>query len=84
MKITSSPCRKRTSTSPPPFPPLQVGPSFFSEFSHDLICSIASMFLSFLSFLSSLCCFPVPLMLLPGFMVSKFLISIDAFVLYGF
>ena len=80
-KITSSPCRKRTSTSPPPFPPLQVSPSFFSEFSHDLICSIASMFLSFLS---SLCCFPVPLMLLPGFMVSKFLISIDAFVLYGF
>ncbi|KAL5172115.1 hypothetical protein HKD37_16G044935 [Glycine soja] len=42
------------------------------------------MFLSFLSFLSSLCYFPVPLMLLPGFMVSKFLISIDAFVLYGF
>lgn len=40
-KITSSsPCRKRTSTSSPPFPPLQVSPSFFSEFSHDLICSM--------------------------------------------
>jgi len=56
MKIKSSPCRKRTSTSSPPFPSLQVGPSFFSEFSHDHICSIASMFLSFPS---RLCCFPV-------------------------
>ena len=68
--------------SPPLFPPLQVGPSFFSEFSH-LLHVAACVFLASVSpfaacyfwfccfwFLSRLCFFPVDACLVLWFMIS--------------